>query len=193
MTNLPASSLVAARLEAFFNNVGVTSGGHPRRGGFGASALSYPAGDLLQQVGSLHGLLDHVDGAGRPDNVLCEGQRIAVRIGFTPKSCVVVGATEKGSYCEPLRFIDSDGLAFDVDLGLSDWFAQCPSFGERCVVRASRVHTPDGEQFGPSPGLWLACLELSLESAPVLVHLPDNPFMHVFALAFADDVGCEEG
>jgi len=123
----PASAAAASSLQAAFNNVGISTPATASAGNFDGIADSFAAAGLASDAlvpgqSLLHdGLrIDSPDvPPGQPDNVLADGQQIAV--SGTGSVLGVVGASAYGSSTGTFTIGYADGSSSTATVTLADW------------------------------------------------------------------------
>ncbi|MFP4055824.1 MAG: NPCBM/NEW2 domain-containing protein [Candidatus Brocadiia bacterium] len=120
---------------------------------------------------------------GEVNNLSCSGQRIQVPPGRY-KSLHLVGASENGSFREPLGLAYKEGPA-EAELALTDW-CQAAKFGERAAFHAQCRYTWDSDRARMvreevQPRLWLQAIPLDPSKTLEALSLPYNRRMHLFA------------
>ncbi|MFD6179504.1 MULTISPECIES: GH92 family glycosyl hydrolase [unclassified Isoptericola] len=180
-------------LAPAFDNVGIGDRGKANADLDGGGA--YLLRDGLAAAGAVQGLeltvpgtdLTYVLGApdaGEPDNVAAAGQQVDVpgaRSGARKVS--VVGTATHGTQRGTLRLGFADGSSSDVDVAVTDWCAGSPDAGNVLVAKpGGRGNGTGVDNFGC--GLY-ATAPVAVPAGKELtsVTLPDNPRLHVFAVA----------
>lgn len=174
-------------LDTHFNNTGFSAAARTDLAAFNIWSNSFP---VEQVPWSTPGCVELdgfefrlvADGSGRPDNVRCAGQLVAV-----PPSeydwLHVLAAAERRS--EDTLLLHFAGAEVDPEwLRVSDFWPETqPWFGERHGLRFSVLHYPRHVQQSMGPALWLQRVPVTRRATLMAVRLPDNPAMHIFAMA----------
>ncbi|GAA1722386.1 hypothetical protein GCM10009809_17560 [Isoptericola hypogeus] len=180
-------------LAPAFDNVGIGDRGEANADLDGGGA--YLLRDGLANAGAVQGLeltvpgtdLTYVLGApaaGEPDNVVANGQELAVpeeRAGATALS--VVGTATHGTQTGTLRLGFADGTSEDVEVALTDWCAGSPAADNVLAAKpGGRGNGTGVDNFGC--GLYATAPVAVPEGKRLAsVTLPANTRMHVFAFA----------
>lgn len=179
-------------LQASFDNVGITAAGATATGDFDGIGDSFDAASLAADAlvpgqPLLHDsqALEWPDVApGAPDNVLADGQTVAVRGAGNVLG--VVGASAYGTTSGTLTVHYADGAPSAVTLTLADWVDQSPASGSD-LLAATEGWNPGGTI---PVHLWYVAIPLVPGEPVASVTLPlvggavgaGVPSMHVFDL-----------
>jgi glucoamylase len=188
-----ASAGTPPTLEQAFNNVGITSSAGATTGNFDGTGDSFPASGLAEDaLAPGHDLLHdglHLSwpdvAAGQPDNVVADGQVIA--LSGRGSTLGIVGASDDGSATGTFTVTYADGTTTTTGVTLSDWINETPAAGTDFLATTG----------GWNPGgtvpvsLSYAAIPLNRDEPVVSVTLPDVSSgvgdgvnaMHVFDLA----------
>ncbi|MEN5074129.1 GH92 family glycosyl hydrolase [Isoptericola cucumis] len=187
--------VVAARswLAPAFDNVGIGDRGRANADLDGGGA--YLLRDGLADAGAVQGLeltvpgtdLTYVLGApaaGEPDNVVADGQELAVPAELAGAGAVsVVGTATHGAQDGTLRLGFADGSSAEARITLTDWCAGEPAGDNVLVAKpGGRGNGENVDNFGC--GLYAtAPVDVPAGKELTSVTLPSNTRMHVFAIA----------
>ncbi|MCL6449859.1 MAG: hypothetical protein K6T75_01000 [Acetobacteraceae bacterium] len=118
---------------------------------------------------------------GRPDNLMCEGQKVGVPPG---RYCALalLGVAEMGSYVEEMRLRFEGGAEQARELALTRWTDRRPRFGEAQAYTVTHVHGPGTQVVGQQASLWLKLLVVDPARRLRAVVFPNNIFLHFLAL-----------
>jgi glucoamylase len=130
-----ASASTPPTLEQAFNNVGITSSADATTGNFDGIGDSFSASGLAEDALTPgHGLLHdglHLSwpdvAAGQSDNVVAEGQAIALT--GQGSTLGIVGASAYGSATGTFTVTYADGTTTTASVTLSDWVDETPAAG----------------------------------------------------------------
>jgi len=129
----PASAMTLPKLEQAFNNVGITSATNATAGNFDGIGDSFSARGLAEDALVPGGTLLH-DGIeiawpdvapGQPDNVVADGQTIA--INGQGSTLGIIGASAYGSASGRFTITYENGTTTTADLTFSDWVDDQPA------------------------------------------------------------------
>ena len=188
----PASAAAASSLQAAFNNVGISTPATASAGNFDGIGDSFAAAGLASDAlvpgqSLLHdGLrIDWPDvPPGQPDNVLADGQQIAV--SGTGSVLGVVGASAYGSSTGTFTIGYADGSSSTATVTLADWVDTRAADGTDLLAS-----TAGWNPGGTTPvSLFYAAIPLTAGARVTSVTLPtvgvgvakNVPSMHVFSL-----------
>jgi len=190
----PSESIVRA-----YDNVGLTLNSDPTMGNFDGLGHSYTASGLA--IGSVSGRLRVPSGRARftlaaqpdyPDNVVADGQNIAVNAPKGTRQLDLLGAATDGPDAGMATLRYADGTTQLVEIGLSDWTLNGgtakPEYGNVVVTEAPYRNFVDGpSQAGKAylfetsipvdPSRHLVALKLPTECAG-----PTGPELHLFSV-----------
>ena len=188
----PAGAATAGSLQAAFNNVGITTPATASAGNFDGIGDSFAAAGLASDAlvpgqPLLHdGLrIDWPDvPPGHPDNVVADGQQIAV--SGTGSVLGVVGASAYGSTTGTFTIGYADGSTSTATVTLGDWVDTSAASGTDLLAT-----TAGWNPGGTTPvSLFYAAIPLTAGARVTSVTLPtagaavakNVPSMHVFSL-----------
>jgi hypothetical protein len=172
-------------LSHLVNNVGATSVENLGAGRFNVWNNSFAADEISASgktidVGGVP-FAYPVVGDGRPDNVRCEGQRVAVPSGRYDWIYVLACAERRTE--DVIRLHYADGSVDFEPLRVSDfWPGSAPRFGEIEAVRGASMHFPRHRQERVGPVIWQQRVAVVRRTPLVALRLPDNIAIHVFAM-----------
>lgn len=176
-----SESLVFLDLTPMFNNQGISDGIESTKADLTGSGMSYyfdspiPPSKLFR--------LETFKKKELKDNISCQEQRIEVEEGFYTK-LLMAGVAEWGDFKDKLRLEYEDGSMDELWIGLSDWILQ-PSFQETILFEGKMVENVNGVGvLNQSYRTKLYGVSYPLKGAAKLkrIHLPDQPYIHIFAI-----------
>jgi hypothetical protein len=180
---IPTPAHVHAQLDALRNNVGATAASDTAGGGFNVWGNSLGA-QHLPSTGSVEVAGVPFDfpevGTGRPDNVRCEGQYVAVPPGTYDWIHLLAAAERRAEDELALHF--ADGHVDFEPLRISDFWAAPPAFGERTAFESPDMHYPHHVQRNVSALLWEQRVPVTRRAVLTGLRLPRNVAIHVFAI-----------
>ncbi|MFW6164262.1 MAG: hypothetical protein ACODAJ_15950, partial [Planctomycetota bacterium] len=194
---LPSQAIVMLDLGKQFNNDGISTQKNIKDANFDLPKLDsgsgYPADELPEPgpfdpkkpAAVTFRFPDYAD--GKPNNVACKGQRLAVPPGVYARLWLLAAA-ETGNQEGTGRLVYATG-AEPFALRLTDW-CEPPAFGEIEAVRCAHRHTWDGQREAQPCRIWAVAVELRQQPLQTFV-LPANPRMHVFAATLVRAVETE--
>jgi hypothetical protein len=170
-------------LARYRNNIGITSAGDTGVGAFNLWRNSLPAeqlpvGRAVEVAGVPYAFPPA--GAGRPDNVRCAGQVIAVPPGRYDWVYLLAAAERRVEDEVTLQF--TGGQADREPLRISDFWAAPAAFGEDLAFRTTVMHYPQHVQPDVPALLWSQRVPVTRRAELWAVTLPDNVAAHVLAL-----------
>ncbi|WP_435176634.1 GDSL-type esterase/lipase family protein [Actinacidiphila sp. bgisy145] len=188
----PASAPQYPDLAAAYDNAGISSAADPTAADLDGLGNSFVAEDLAA-AGWGPGAAVTVDGTelamprrapGRPDNVVADGQRIALHGAGSALTFLVTGTAADATGSGTVRY--ADGGSQSYRLTAPDWYSG-PS--DLLAVRTARRDTPAGPT-ALDVKLYAVSVPLDARRRPVSVTLPTvaaadgaaAPALHVFAL-----------
>jgi hypothetical protein len=188
-------SCVCVRLDEHYNNDGIGSKEDTPDGNFDIPDVEN--GDTFPRQGMPDGgeffRPPGVEGAafifplhadGEDNNVACKKQTVRVEPGMYG-TLLVLGASEADSQESTLALLHVDGGRTEFPLKLTDW-CQPARYGEVPVLRWKyRIDTRGRREQTPC-ALFVQTVDLPPAVVLTGVELPDNPRIHVFALALHD-------
>ena len=188
-----ASAATAGSLQAAFDNVGITTAATASAGNFDGMGDSFDAAGLARDALAPGQSLLH-DGLridwpdvppGQPDNVLADGQQIAV--SGTGSVLGVVGASAYGSTSGTFTIGYADGSTSTATVTFADWVGTSAASGTDLLAT-----TGGWNPGGTTPvSLFYAAIPLAAGAQVTSVTLPavgagvgqNVPAMHVFSLS----------
>ena len=189
----PASAATAGSLQAAFDNVGITAAAAAGAGNFDGIGDSFDAAGLARDALAPGQSLLH-DGLrigwpdvppGQPDNVVADGQQIAV--SGTGSVLGVVGASAYGSTSGTFTIGYADGSTSTATVTFADWVDTSAASGTDLLAT-----TAGWNPGGTTPvSLFYAAIPLTAGAQVTSVTLPsvgagvgqNVPAMHVFSLS----------
>jgi hypothetical protein len=179
---IPATARVLD-LTGHRNNVGCAMPGSATSDGLDGFGRTYPA-EELRELDPLVGGWPSRWGQDAADNVECDGQAVVLAEPLRVLSVGVLGASTSGSFRDELSLQTrpSGAAGRSVTIGLSDFLAARPAYGETCAVACTRLRAWGQDVIGPRPRLWQLELALPAPVACSALRLPINPAIHVFGL-----------
>jgi hypothetical protein len=184
-TVVPYPSLASA-----FNNVGATAESDTAPGDFDGGGDSYSA-DALAQAGASPGATVTANGAtftwpaaapGTPDNVSADGQQI--ELSGQGSQLAFLGA-EAGFTEGDVTVTYTDGTTSTGSLGFPNWCcSDTTSYGAKVAITTDHRDTPSGPaNYGTQYQVFTNTVPLTAGKTVAAVTLPEQPAIHVFALA----------
>ena len=186
-------------LASYFNNVGISDDCDPGTADFDGDGFSYSL-QALAEVGVPPGAALDVDGLelawpaaapGQPDNVIADGQAIAVGASSGATTLAVLASASNAGVngAWGLMTIDyADGTSQSVPLVVSDWTLDggsvTPVVGNVPLV-STRYRDPDDQS---RPDVFLIAIPLSSSQPVTRIELPRGSLggeLHVFDLTLA--------
>ncbi len=188
-------SVAVPSLAAAFNNVGITADDAPTVGDFEGTGTTFSA-QALQSLGLEPGGTVHFGGltftwpnapAGQPDNVVAQGQTIALsgqgsKLGF-------LGASDFGNGSGTGVITYTDGTTQPFTLPMTDWYATTPAQGDQVVAIAPYRNSAAG-QSTHSAAVYFTEVPLNPVKTVSYVTLPNlgpvadgQTVIHIFAMA----------
>jgi hypothetical protein len=178
----PAGRQRVLELSRLCNNRGVSPAAD-RAGGFNVWQNTFPAeqlpegGALVEVAGVRFRFPTGAD--GQTDNVVCDGQLVAVPPGDYDW-LYVLAAGERRS--EDPVYLHYEGGAVDPEwLRVSDFWPGPSRFGEPPAFRTRGMHYPSHVQANLEPTIWLQRVPVTRLARLAAVRLPENRAMHLFA------------
>lgn len=181
---IPYPSIAAA-----YNNTGITDDSDHAPGNFDGDGNSYSA-QALSAAGITPGSAITAKGvtltwpdvlAGQPDNVVADGQTIAVP--GTGTTLAFLGAADNGNAEGTGTIYYTDGSTQSFTIGFADWIDSTPVDGDSLVATTSYFNRTTA---GPArtPSVFAASVPLQAGKAVAYVMLPDAgaSAMHIFAI-----------
>jgi beta-glucosidase-like glycosyl hydrolase len=179
-------------LAAAFDNTGITDDSAPTLGNFDGDGDSYSA-QALAAAGITPGGSVTSDGvtftwpdvaAGTPDNVIAQGQTIALS-GSGP-TLGLLGTGVNGSFTGTGTVYYTDGTAQSFTVSYVNWTSGSPPAGDAVVAQTSYLNTQTGQLSRPRY-LYAAFVPLDASKTVEAVQLPTAgtgvTAIHLFALA----------
>lgn len=179
-------------LSAYYNNVGISDDGSPASASLDAGGYSFSeqaltaAGLAPSSKASFGGQSFNWPNvpAGQDDNVLAQGQALALR---SPASATVIsflgtGTNGDGSSAATIHFADGSSQTFTLTMG--DW-AGSGAAGDQTMVTMPYRNSLIGKDLTPV-SVFYVTVRLSSTSTVTGVTLPSNGVgaLHIFAIAF---------
>lgn len=161
-----------------FNSVGCAFPGVDTPEGLDGFGRAYPA----EELDALGLPVPTGWGYGAADNVVCDGQRVDLAGTFEAVELRMLGAGAGGSLADQVLVERGDTGRFSLEIGLSDFLAIRPRYGETLAAECSVLRERGHDIHGPRPRLWLAVARFGEPFQATTLTLPVNPAMHVFAL-----------
>lgn len=196
-------------LAATFDNVGISSNSDVSTGNFDGYGNSYSA-QALASAGLTAGASVTQDGAtvtwpnvpaGTPDNVLANGQSIALRGSGSTLVFLGASADDEPLTTDPVTgsgtIYYTDGTSQSFSLSLDNWFYQTPTTGDAIVVSVPYINDADHRGNVNATGQRTQEVSVYATSVPLEVGKsveaivlptisgrasPGIPAMHVFAV-----------
>ena len=189
-------SYVMVPLEDHFNNMGISFSESCHCGDFDGLGNSFPAEELPTfgekvEFNSTPFLFPYKSD-GAPDNIVLEGQQIAVPPAQY-QALAVLGASDSARYAdgafEDHIYFCSRDKRQERRLRLKDWICIAEQrAGGREALRCPFMNTPSGQisrserGYETLPTLWLEEIALDARDYLYSIILPDNPCMHIFSM-----------
>jgi hypothetical protein len=181
-----ALELTPLGLEGHLNNVGLTFDDRLHVGLFNVWRNSFPASHVPTgreiDVDGIPFLLP-VKVDGRPDNVRCEGQLLAVPPGRYDWLHVLAASERRTEDALFLHF--ADGSTDREWLRVSDFWSAPAHFGETEAVSTPVMHYPHHVQARVAAKLWTQRVPVTRRAELRQVRLPRNVAIHVLAATLA--------
>lgn len=164
------------------NNLGATTERGLASGRFNVWRNSLCANDLPSGRTTVHGIPFELPAwpAGRPDNIRCEGQYVAVPHGHYDWLYLLAAAERRAEDEAALHF--QDGSVDFEAVRVSDFWASTAAFGEREAMTSSVMHYPYHVQSGVPGRVWLERVPIVRQAALAGFRLPRNVSIHIFAV-----------
>jgi hypothetical protein len=143
-------SVASPSLAAAFDNVGITSASDPTVGNYSGTGVTFSA-EALAQFGLTPGAKVSHDGitftwpnvpAGKPDNVLADGQTIAIAGKGT--ELAFLGASAFGNSSGPGTVTYTDGTTQTFTLTMTDWYVRSPAAQDQILAVTPYRNSPSG-------------------------------------------------
>ncbi len=190
-----ASVIVASPgdLAPFFNNTGISDDTNQVAGNLDGLGYSYSE-QALVAAGLAPGATITSGGvqydwpsaaAGQPDNLVAAGQVISVPPVAGATELGVMGSATNGPSSGTLTITYTDGSTQTATLGLSDWTAGSPSFGNGVAVSMPYRNSAGGSSQQLGTKVFTTNIALEAGKTVASVTLPDGAnqgLLHVFAL-----------
>jgi hypothetical protein len=187
---------VIVDLDPHFNNVGTSHRHRQSDGAFNVWRNSFPAEELpagssLVRVAGVCYRFPSTS-PGRPDNVVCAGQRIDVPPDRYDWVYVLACAERRA---EDTVYLHYQSGAVDGEwLRVSDfWPGSGPRFGEVEAFRCDHMHFPRHVQARVQPVIWQQRVPVPRQEPLARLHLPDNIAIHLFAMTLVRSGPVAEG
>jgi len=182
------AAIAYSSLAAAFDNVGITDDAAPTLGNFDGAGNSYSAQALAADeimpgatvtAGGVTFTWPDVP-AGTPDNVALSGG--AVPLSGSGSTLGFLGAGVDGEQSGTGTVFYTDGSTQSFTIGFQNWTVKTPVDGDALVATiAYENRTNPGHVYSPS--LYAAFVPLQAGKTIQAIELPDNPDMHIFAIA----------
>jgi Glycosyl hydrolase family 76 len=191
-----STSVIVARpgdLAPFFNNAGISDDENQAAGDLDGLGFSY-SGQALTAAGLTPGAsvtsgevqYDWPDApAGQPDNVTAAGQVISVPPVAGVTELGVMGSATNGPSSGALTITYTDGTSQSATLGLTDWTAGSPSFGNGTVASMPYRNSAGGGSQQIGTKVFTTNIPLQPGKTVASVTLPSSAnqgVLHIFAL-----------
>ncbi|HEY6498043.1 MAG TPA: glycoside hydrolase family 76 protein [Streptosporangiaceae bacterium] len=191
-----STSVIVARpgdLAPFFNDAGVSDDTSQAAGNFDGLGYSYSE-QALTAAGLTPGTAFSSGGvrynwpgaaAGQPDNLIAAGQVITVLPVAGATELGVVGSASNGPSSGTLTITYTDGTTQSATLGLTDWTAGSPSFGNGTAAAMPYRNSASGSSQQIGTKVFTTNIALQPGKTVASVTLPsraDQGELHVFAL-----------
>jgi hypothetical protein len=184
-------------LAVLRNSVGISddAGTHEEAdfdgGGVSFSRQALAAAGLTADVSStVDGLAFTWPGvsAGEPDNIATDGSRLTLAVPATAIRLAFVGSASNGDQQTTATLVYTDGGTEPVDVSFSDWTlgggGGSVKFGNLVVAKTAYRNEAGGTQdMVATYVLATAPFTIPAGKRVAAVRLPDNPDLHVFAVA----------
>jgi hypothetical protein len=180
-------------LAPFFNNTGVSDDTNQAAGNLDGLGYSYSE-QALAVAGLAPGASITSSGvqydwpsatAGQPDNLVAAGQEISVLPVTDATELGVMGSATNGPSSGTLTITYTDGSTQTASLGLSDWTAGSPSFGNGVAASMPYRNSAGGSSQQLGTKVFTTNIALAAGKTVASVTLPDGAnqgLLHVFAL-----------
>jgi hypothetical protein len=180
-------------LTPFFDNTGLSDDANQAAGNLDGFGYSYSE-QALTAAGLAPGASITSGGvqydwpsaaAGRPDNLVAAGQVISVPPVAGATELGVLGSATNGPSSGTLTITYTDGSTQTASLGLSDWTAGSPSFGNGVAVSMPYRNSASGSSQQLGTKVFTTNISLEAGKTVASVTLPDGAdqgLLHVFAL-----------
>jgi hypothetical protein len=180
-------------LAPFFNNTGVSDDTNQAAAnldglGYSYSEQALTAAGLAPGASMTSGGVQYdwpSAAAGQPDNLVAAGQVIGVPAVAGATELGVLGSATNGPSSGTLTITYTDGSAQTANLGLSDWTAGSPSFGNGVAVSMPYRNSAGGSSQQLGTKVFTTNIALDAGKTVASVTLPDGAnqgLLHVFAL-----------
>ena len=168
------------RLAAsLFDNVGITSEASPSSGSFDGARDSYPAPQLSSGQADAgrnrhRGRIPFTwsSQAGQPDNVIADGQTLAVPAPAGTAQIGFLGAASAGTTSGVATLTYSDHTTAQYQLGLTNWTATTPAGGNTAAVTTTQENETGSCETLQAPGCGTSAAG---QTAIFETSLPVNP------------------
>jgi hypothetical protein len=191
-----STSVIVARpgdLAPFFNNAGISDDTNQAAAdldglGFSYSEQAFTAAGLNPGASVTSGGLQYGwpdASAGQPDNVTAAGQVISVPPVAGATELGVMGSATNGPSSGALTITYTDGTSQSATLGLTDWTAGSPSFGNGTVASMPYRNSAGGGSQQIGTKVFTANIPLQPGKTVASVSLPSSAnqgVLHIFAL-----------
>ncbi|HLI60693.1 MAG TPA: glycoside hydrolase family 76 protein [Solirubrobacteraceae bacterium] len=191
-----STSVIVARpgdLAPFFDDTGISDDSDQAAGNLDGLGFSYSE-QALSDAGLTPGAALTSGGvqydwpdvaAGRPDNVTAAGQTIAVPPVTGATELGVLGSATNGPSSGTMTITYTDGTSQTATLGLTDWTAGSPAYGNGIAASMPYRNSASGTSQQIGTKVFTATFPLQSGKTVASVTLPtraDQGLIHVFAL-----------
>ncbi len=167
---------VVVDLTKFFNNQAFKAGAK-NKGGFDGWGNAYPVGRMPKRQGGITFAVANPKRASA-NNVVADGQTIAVTPGNYSTLCVVGSATNRNTEVD--LTLDCDSGQKTAKLQLTDWCSKA-AFKEAVYTEFANRVTPGGPD-EIACRIWTQKVPLDDGSTLKAIILPKNGNIHIFAM-----------
>jgi hypothetical protein len=181
---------VVIDLSQHLNNVGITHQSNTDSGRLNVWRNSFPAEELPDGSAVIRPeavpFRFPTAAPGRPDNVVCTGQRIGIPPGRYDWIYLLACSERRAEDVVHLHY--HDGTVDAEWLRVSDFWPASPAhFGEIEALVCDHIHFPRHVQPGIGPRIWQQRLPVSRQQELAHLRLPDNLAVHIFAMTAVTD------
>lgn len=181
----PMANYLMINLEEYFCNKGFSSENHNNNGNFTGMGSSFPVEFMPPSkeitINNVPFMFPQKNSV--VDNMEFNNQVISFE-KYKYDYIYFLGAADNGSFEEDVML--SDGVSFEtITIGLSDWLATEPLFGEELAIKCDYMHTKSGHKMDElNPKIWFARVNLQSLNNSVFdkIIFSDNPGMHLFSI-----------
>ncbi len=182
LTQAPPTGFRTVDLAAAANNIAVSPASDTGSGNFNVWGNSFAAEHLPTGPVVVHGVPFELPAfaSGRPDNVRCDGQYIAVPEGRYDWIYLLAASERRAQDDVPVHF--ADGHVDLEPLRVSDFWHAPPVFGEQQAFVSPVMHYPHHVQPNVSAMLWQQRVPVTRRAPVIGISMPRNIAIHVFAV-----------